>query len=53
MVSKGIVINNKEEALNKIKKYSYYSIINSYKDVFKDSLNNYKENVNFNEICLI
>ena len=32
------------------KKYSYYSIINTYKDVFKDSSNNYKNNVTFDEI---
>ena len=48
--SQGIIINNEEDALNKIKKYSYYSIINSYKDVFKDSNNNYKNNVSFDEI---
>ena len=40
--SKGIIINNEEDALNKIRKYSYYGVINSYKDVFKDSNNEYK-----------
>ena len=35
--------SNKEDTINKIKKYSYYSIINSYKDVFKTVDNNYKE----------
>ena len=35
IISKGVSVNNKEDALNKIKTYSYYSIINTYKDVFK------------------
>ena len=48
--SKGVIVTNKEFALDKIKKYSYYSIINTYKDVFKDSSNNYKNNVTFDEI---
>ena len=48
--SKGIIINNEEDALNKIRKYSYYGVINSYKDVFKDSNNEYKNNVSFDEI---
>ena len=47
---KGIIVNNEEDALIKIKKHSYYSIINSYKDVFKDSNNEYKNNVSFDEI---
>ena len=50
LILKGININDKEDALNKIKRYSYYSIVNSYKDVFKDSENNYKNNVSFDEI---
>ena len=50
LISKGININDKEDTLNKIKRYSYYSIVNSYKDVFKDSENNYKNNVSFDEI---
>ena len=50
LMSKGISISNKEDTLNKIKKYSYYSIINSYKDIFKTSDKNYKKNVSFDEI---
>jgi len=48
--SKGVFINNKKDALEKIKTYSYYSIINTYKDVFKNNNNEYKETVSFDEI---
>ena len=50
IISKGVSVNNKEDALNKIKTYSYYSIINTYKDVFKTKNNGYKKNVSFDEI---
>ena len=50
LISKGVSVFNKEDTLNKIKKYSYYSVINSYKDVFKTSDKNYKKNVSFDEI---
>ena len=50
IISKGVSVNNKEDALNKIKTYSYYSIINTYKDVFKNTNNEYKNNVSFDEI---
>lgn len=50
LISKGVSVNNKEDALNKIKTYSYYSIINTYKDVFKNTHNEYKKNVFFDEI---
>ena len=50
IISKGVSVNNKEYALNKIKTYSYYSIINTYKDVFKNTNNEYKKNVSFDEI---
>ena len=50
IITKGISVNNKDDALNKIKSYSYYSIINTYKDVFKDDNNEYKDNVTFDEI---
>lgn len=50
IISKGVSVNNKEDALNKIKTYSYYSIINAYKDVFKNTNNEYKKNVSFDEI---
>lgn len=50
IISKGVSVNNKEDTLNKIKTYSYYSIINTYKDVFKNTNNEYKKNVSFDEI---
>lgn len=50
IISKGVIVSNREDALDKIKKYSYYSIINSYNDIFKDLKNNYKKNVTFEEI---
>ena len=50
LISKNIIINDKEKALKNIEKYSYYSIINGYKAVFKDENNNYKENTSFEEI---
>ena len=50
IISKGVTVTNRDYALDKIKKYSYYSIVNTYKDVFKTSDNNYKKNVTFEEI---
>ena len=50
IISKGVSVNNKEDALEKIRSYSYYSIINTYKDVFKNEKNEYKKNVSFDEI---
>ncbi len=47
---KGVLINDKVKALNLLRKYSYYSIVNTYKDVFKDSNGNYKNNVTFDEL---
>ena len=50
LISKNVTIANKEQALKNIEKYSYYSIVNGYKSVFKDEDNNYKPNVTFEEI---
>lgn len=50
LISKNVSINNKELALKNIERYSYYSIINGYKVVFKAENNNYKENTSFEEI---
>lgn len=50
LISKNVIINDRENALKNIEKYSYYSIINGYKVVFKDEDNNYKENTSFEEI---
>ena len=48
--SKNGIINDKNDALKKIEKYTYYSIVNSYKMTFKNSEGNYKDNVTFDEI---
>ena len=48
--SKGVVIYDKEDALKKIERYTYYSIVNSYKSIFKDKNNNYINDVSFDEI---
>lgn len=50
LISKNVKVNNKEEAIDKIEKYTYYSIVNSYKNNFKDVDNNYLQNVTFDEI---
>ena len=36
LLSKEVIISNKEDALMKIERYTYYSIINTYKAVFKN-----------------
>ena len=41
LLSKEVIISNKEDALMKIERYTYYSIINTYKAVF--NVDNYKE----------
>ena len=50
IISKWISVNNEEDALNKIKTYSYYSIINTYNDIFKNTNNEYEKNVSFDEV---
>ena len=50
IISKNVIVNDKEKALENIEKYSYYSIINGYKAIFKDENNNYKKNTSFEEI---
>lgn len=50
LISKNVKIADKELALKNIQKYSYYSIINGYKAVFKDENNHYKPNTSFEEI---
>ena len=47
--SKGVSINDKNNVKYLIEKYSYYSIINSYKWIFKIG-ENYKDNASFEEI---
>lgn len=48
--SKNVIVEDEEVALKNIEKYSYYSIVNGYKSVFKNEDNNYKTNVSFEEI---
>ena len=48
--SKGVLISDKEYAVQKIERYTYYSIVNTYKSVFKDKDGNYIDNVTFDEI---
>ncbi len=48
--SKNIIIDNKENAINIIDNYSYYSVINTYKYIFKKEDNTYFKNVHFEEI---
>lgn len=48
--NKSVIIKNRKLALKKLEKYTYYSIVNSYKYNFKDFNNNYLPNVSFEEI---
>ncbi len=34
--SKGVIIADKKDALEKIERYTYYSIVNTYKNIFKE-----------------
>lgn len=48
--SKGVIIENKQEAIRKVERYTYYSIINTYKAIFKDEYGNYIDKVSFEEM---
>ena len=48
--SKGVTISDKTDALQKIERYTYYSIVNTYKSIFKDENGTYIDNVTFDEI---
>ena len=48
--NKNVIIDDENRALNIIDNYSYYSVINTYKYVFKKDDNMYFENVHFDEI---
>ncbi len=50
LVSKNVIVKDKQDAINKIEKYTYYSIVNSYKYNFKDRNGNYLPDVTFDEI---
>lgn len=49
LISKGVTIKNRKLALDNIEKYTYYSIVNTYKEVFKNG-DKYLDNVTFEEI---
>lgn len=51
--SKNLKIKDESFASKSITKYSYYSIINTYKLIFKDDSGNYKNNSTFEEIFAI
>ena len=53
LLSKGVVISNKKDALEKIERYTYYSIVNTYKNIFKDKNGDYINNVSFDDIYAI
>lgn len=46
---KGIIVNNKNDTIDKFQRYTYYSIINTYKEVFKKD-GKYINGVTFDEI---
>ena len=48
--SKGVIIENKDKAIQRIERYTYYSRVNTYKSIFKDKNGNYIDNVTFDEI---
>lgn len=48
--SKGVIVSNPKDALEKIEKYTYYSIVNTYKGVFKNEKGDYIDNVSFDDI---
>ena len=50
--SKCVSIKDENSAKHLIEKYSYYSIVNSYKWIFKKG-KNYKDNASFEEIFAI
>lgn len=53
LLSKGVIIFDKKDALEKFERYTYYSVINSYKDIFKDKNRNYINNVSFDDIYAV
>lgn len=50
LASNGVIITNKEDAIQKIERYTYYSIVNTYKSIFKDKSGKYIDAVTFDEI---
>lgn len=52
LISKGVSVKNKRVALDKIERYTYYCIVNTYKEVFKKD-NKYVDDVTFEEIYVL
>ena len=50
LISKGVKVNNIDLTTERINNYTYYGIVNTYKYVFKNSDNSYKDKVSFEEI---
>lgn len=50
LISKNVIVRDRKDAISKIEKYTYYSIVNSYKSNFKDEKGFYLPNVSFDEI---
>lgn len=51
--SKGVIVSDPKDALEKIEKYTYYSIVNTYKRVFKNEKGDYIDNVSFDDIYAV
>ena len=49
LLSKGVKVKHKKKALEQFEKYTYYSIVNTYKEVFKEN-DRYIDGVTFEEI---
>ncbi len=49
LITKGVKVKNKKQALNLLERYSYYAIVNTYKDIFKVK-GKYINGVTFEEI---
>ena len=53
MKSRGIIIQNDEYVIKALQEHNYYNLVNGYKDLFLQSMDeedHYKENVTFEEI---
>jgi len=53
LISRNVRVLNKTKALEILERYSYYSVVNGYKNLFKDATNHYKANVTFEEIFAV
>ena len=50
LLLKGVIVNNKKKAKRQFERYTYYSIVNTYKEVFKTTNSQYINGVTFEEI---